>query len=142
MIAAMPGANRYFCGRVHRRPLLIRLFDWWGWHQELYRVRGEMRVRRRWVVHYIPGRSIYTCRKPMMHWRAVLKPQGTRWVNMVHDRDFSQPGLDAAKGIKNVETPYWRSKIQKPTRETTRVEIPTESWELGHRYEFTRWQEE
>ncbi len=137
----MLGANRFFCGRVRRRPILIHILDLMGYHQELYRLKGEVRVRRRWVQSGVHGMSVYTCRKPMDHWRVTVKPQGQRWVRMVHDRDFSQPGMDAAKQVKNRKTPYWRSRIEEPTREETMVQIPTEAWEIGHHYEFTRWQE-
>lgn len=137
----MPGANRYFCGRVHRRPALIRFLDSLGYHKELYRVVGELQVRIRWVRAKKPGRSIYSCRKPMTHWKATIKPPGLRWVDSVHDRNFSPPGLDAAKNVENRRTPYWRARIEKPTREVQRIQIPTDAWEIGHKYEFTRWED-
>ena len=138
------GGYRFFCGRVRkRRPFYAWLFDHLGLHQELYRVVGKMGIYRRWVESKAPGRSIYTCRKPRNHWKVTLKPQGLRWVTAVHDRNFTQAGVDEANrlGIKNRDTPYWRERIGRPTRTTERIQIPTEAWELGHRYEFTRWQE-
>jgi len=142
----IPGGNRYFCGRRRRAPWWVRLVDALGWHQELYRVAGETVVRTRWVRSDRLGESIYTCRKRMDHWRVTIKPQGTRRVTLVHDRNFNEAGVKEAeaKGIQNVDTPYWRAKRQvgKTTRETLPgAEIPTEAWELGHKYEFTRWQE-
>ena len=144
MLTPIPsGVLRFFCGRIHRPPRRIRLMDFLGWHQELYYRRGEAVTRKRWVTAETPGRSIYTCRKRVDHWRVTVKPQGLRWVTMVHDRNFSAEGLAEAndRGIKNRKNPYWRKRIGKPTREITRVQIPTESWEIGHRYEFTRWEE-
>jgi len=139
--SSMPGANRFFCGRLHRRPFHVWLMDHLGMHQELYRVVGELQIRKRWVESRARGRSIYTCRKPMTHWKATIKPQGFKWVTMVHDRDFSAPDLQASENIKNRNTPYWRGRVIKPTRNTEGVQIPTEAWELGHKYEFTRWEE-
>jgi len=137
----LEGANRFFCGRTHPRPLLIRLTDALGWHQELYYLKGERVLRVRWVKHREPGRSVYTCRKPMNHWRFTLKPEGQRWVNFVHDYDFSKPDLEAAAHIKNKRTPYWRGRILQPSRKFERIQIPTRSWEIGHKYLFTRFEE-
>ena len=138
------GANRFFCGRVHRRPLLIYLLDWLGYHKEYYRVMGETQVRIRWVSVRQPwprrpvrGRSIYTCRKPVNHWRATLKPQGLRWVNSIHDTR----GADVPDNIRNRNTPYWKARALKVTRKQDMIQIPTDSWEIGHKYEYTRWQE-
>ena len=144
MIPDARSGYRYFCGRIRpRRPWFIWFFDTIGLHQEVYRITGRMGLYRKWVSSTVRGRSIYTCRKPMNHWRFTLKPQGQRWVTAVHIRDFTQQGLDEANrlGIKNRDTPYWRTRIGKPTETVERVPVATEAWELGHRYEFTRWQE-
>jgi len=133
--APIPG-GRFFCGRVHRRPFWVVLADHWGWHQENYRIVGEIRVRRRWVRSKGPGKSIYTCRKIFNHWRLTVKPPGLRWVKVIHDTQ----GMDVPKGIKNPNTPYWKPKAAKVTRKEERIQVPTEAWELGHKYEFTRWQ--
>ena len=116
---------RYFCGRLHNPPFRVRLVNYLGWHQELYRFVGETRVRRRWVRSRRPGRSIYTCRLPVTHWRATVKPSGLKWMNQVRVTRLTKRG----------HRPIF--KFGKPTR----VQVPTESWELGHRYEFTRWEE-
>ena len=133
----MAGANRFFCGRIHRPPLRVLLLDKLRWHQELYYLKGETVVRRRWVRSRGPGRSIYTCRKPMTHWKVTLKPAGLRWVTAIHDTK----GAEVPAHIQNRRSPYWAARAQKITRKQERIQIPTESWELGHRYEFTRWEE-
>ncbi len=134
--------NRFFCGRLHRSPLHVKLLDLLGFHQEIVYVKRRHALLRRWRYTGERGRSIYTCRKRMDHWRLTVKPQGERWVDLVHDRTFSQEAADEARerNVKNRRTPYWRARIERFTRETTRVAIPTGSWELGHRYVFTRWE--
>ena len=116
---------RFFCGRMHRRPVLVVLLDWFGWHQELYHMMGERIVRRRWVKAKRPGRSVYTCRKAASHWRATIKPPGTRMVYRVTVKNR----------VKLSRRPVFR--FGKPEL----VEIPTPSWEIGHHYEFTRWED-
>jgi hypothetical protein len=126
MIGTPIPADRFFCGRIHRRPVLIALLDRWGWHKERFHYVGEHQVRWRWVKARRPGRSVYTCRKPMNHWRLTIMPQGTRWVNQIEVRNIVKRGHRAVF----------------KTRKAVRVQIPTEAWELGHRYEWTRWEEE
>jgi len=82
----------------------------------------------------------------MTHWTATIKPQGLRWVRSGHIRNFDHAGFKEAerKGIKNRKTPYWLARIA-PGKDTIedlgRIQIPTEAWELGHGYEFTRWED-
>ena len=134
--------NRFFCGLTHRRPLHVWLLDHFGWHQELYRVMGSYEVHRRWVRSSSPGRSVYTCRKRMDHWRVTIKPPGEREVVRIHDRDFSEFWLETANkaGVKNRNTPFWRKRIRQRTRDRDVVKIPTPAWELGHKFAFTRWE--
>jgi hypothetical protein len=128
---------RHFCGRVHRPPLLTRLMDHLGYHRELYYLKGTTRVRTRWVASARPGRSIYTCRKPKGHWRMVVRPAGERMVKATK----IQRGAEVPAHIKNTRVPYWKAKSLKETREEVTVPYPARSWEIGHRYEFTRWEE-
>ena len=57
MIGPDPGPRRFFCGRIHRPPLVIRFLDWWGIHKELYRVMGKSRIRTRWVTTRFPAEA-------------------------------------------------------------------------------------
>lgn len=121
----IPGPLRFYCGRPHRRPLLVVLLDHLGWHRELYRIKGETVVRSRWVAARRPGRSVYTCRLPASHWRATIKPEGTKKMQQIPLRNT----------VKSSRRPIFRAG------EAVTVEVPTASWEIGHRYEFTRWEE-
>jgi hypothetical protein len=125
VIGSPIAANRYFCGRMHRRPLFVALLDRFGWHRELYRRMGSREISVRWVKAKRPGRSIYTCRKRVDHWRFVLKPQGERRMKRI----------DVTNTVKRGHRPKFKYG------EPVETMVPTESWELGHRYEFTRWEE-
>jgi len=78
----------------------------------------------------------------MDHWRVTLKPAGEKMVWQIHDRDFNELEWEEAnrRNIRNRNTRYWRGRIRQFNRERERVPVPTESWEIGHRYEFTRWE--
>jgi hypothetical protein len=125
MIGAPISSNRFFCGRIHRRPLLIALLDRWGWHKELYRVIGELEVRTRWVKSRKPGHSIYTCRRQANHPVLTLKQEGHRKMNQI----------TITNTVKRGRRPMYTIGDPVPTV------VRTGAWELGHKYEFTRWEE-
>lgn len=125
MIGPDPGPRRFFCGRLHRRPLLVAFLDYLGYHQELYRVMGSTRIYTRWIVARRPGRSVYTCRKQAGHWKATIKPPGERKMRRV----------EVTNTVKRGHRPLFN------LGEPVETFVPTEAWEIGHRYEFTRWEE-
>ena len=122
---------------------MVWFLDRWGYHQENYRIVGEYRIRKHWIHDKKPGKSIYTCRKWVNHHVYTLKPQGQRWVTMISDKNYIEGGVKEAeeRGIQNRKTPYWRARIGagKIVRTSDSIQIATESWELGHKYEYTRW---
>jgi len=117
--------GRGYCGRTHRRPWHARLTDLLGYHRELFYYKGEVRLRTRWVASQRPGRSVYTCRLPPGHWVFVLKQPGWRTMTQIAVKNR----------VKRSQRPVF--SFEKPVQ----VQVPTPSWELGHRYQFTRWED-
>ena len=129
MPVTAPGDYRFFCGRWNRGP----------WYPSLSRTDGE--GPRRWHPGALWDRwtgrmAVYTCRKPRTHWRATVKPPGLRWVIQVHDTK----GADVPEQIRVRRTPYWRQRYEKVTRSESRIQVPTDSWEVGHKYYFNRYE--